>query len=512
MYLPPTILITLSSFWSITAASVSASPFDSCPIPCSGVSNDPTKWTHFHGVPALERCQEPVLFDTSIFAPVDDPITQITLRSCTASEKNTTHEMEYTPAPFTFGLPIQRRQLNQSTILNGKSANATTSYVEFAVTPTGCNNNAQGVQNQTSIHVLRFRYGRDGILADRSDVSIAIQKLRDYLHGESDCHSTTMLAHFRSAVVGLYVGAGVLNADADTVVAKLVEAVENTSEVSAMASEVCRENTPASWTVGVYADFRGNISATQAALGSWVKGNCVTDYESKDIGSSVAINFIQRIAIPQETSLLTGFEQISQPNSQHKRHVHAHIVPRATCKYLKVESGDTCYSLAQECGISQTAIVNYNTKSNFCNGLKPDDYICCSKGDLPDFTPKPSSDGSCATYQIVANDNCYDIAKKHYLTSTQISDFNKKTWGWAGCQQIQPGQKICLSKGDAPMPASVENALCGPTVPGTLRPTNGMDIKDLNPCPLNVCCNVWGQCGLTNDFCVEVSSVPNSYT
>lgn len=28
----------------------------------------------------------------------------------------------------------------------------------------------------------------------------------------------------------------------------------------------------------------------------------------------------------------------------------------------------------------------------------------------------------------------------------------------------------------------------------------------LNPCPLNVCCNVWGQCGMTDDFCVVSKS------
>lgn len=44
--------------------------------------------------------------------------------------------------------------------------------------------------------------------------------------------------------------------------------------------------------------------------------------------------------------------------------------------------------------------------------------------------------------------------------------------------------------------------MCGPQVPGTQRPTNDTDIKDLNPCPLNVCCNVWGQCGTTDDFCI----------
>jgi len=38
-------------------------------------------------------------------------------------------------------------------------------------------------------------------------------------------------------------------------------------------------------------------------------------------------------------------------------------------------------------------------------------------------------------------------------------------------------------------------------VPGTTRPTNGTSLAKLNPCPLNVCCNHWGQCGLSAAFC-----------
>ena len=155
--------------------------------------------------------------------------------------------------------------------------------------------------------------------------------------------------------------------------------------MSALASEVCRDNPPASWNVGVYADFRGNISATQSAIGNWVQGKCLTGYDSKDAGEQVPITFIRRTSVPQETQILSGLEQISEPiSATAKRQVRSQLHPRDTCKYLKVESGDSCYSLAQECGISQTQFTGFNSKTNFCNTLKPDQYVCCSKGDLPD--------------------------------------------------------------------------------------------------------------------------------
>jgi chitinase len=60
---------------------------------------------------------------------------------------------------------------------------------------------------------------------------------------------------------------------------------------------------------------------------------------------------------------------------------------------------------------------------------------------------------------------------------------------------------MCLSIGSPPMPATLANAVCGPQVPGTRQPDSGANLTILNPCPLNACCDVWGQCGTTVQFC-----------
>lgn len=57
------------------------------------------------------------------------------------------------------------------------------------------------------------------------------------------------------------------------------------------------------------------------------------------------------------------------------------------------------------------------------------------------------------------------------------------------------------------MPAPVDNAVCGPTKPGSRPPRGDQTLSDLNPCPLRACCNIWGQCGTTADFCIETESV-----
>ncbi|CAK7234837.1 hypothetical protein SBRCBS47491_009084 [Sporothrix bragantina] len=110
---------------------------------------------------------------------------------------------------------------------------------------------------------------------------------------------------------------------------------------------------------------------------------------------------------------------------------------------------------------------------------------------------KPQADGTCATYTVGPKDICYTIGKSHSISPDDIEKFNSNTWGWAGCNALQLYQVICVSAGDPPMPAPVKNAQCGPQKPGTQRPTNGTKLQNLNPCPLNACCDDWGWCGTT---------------
>lgn len=75
-----------------------------------------------------------------------------------------------------------------------------------------------------------------------------------------------------------------------------------------------------------------------------------------------------------------------------------------------------------------------------------------------------------------------------------------------GCQNLQANMNIYLTKGDPTMSAPLSNAICVPLVLVTQKPTNGTAWADLNPCPLNACCNVWGQCGTTPQFCTKYDS------
>ncbi len=157
-----------------------------------------------------------------------------------------------------------------------------------------------------------------------------------------------------------------------------------------------------------------------------------------------------------------------------------------TCSYILVQPGDGCGTLAARCGITGAQFTEYNPSPTLCSTLQPRQPVCCSTGSVPDLTPKPNPDGTCATHLVVPGDSCWDIADKNYITVDKIEQWNLKTWGWEGCAGLKEGP-ICISTGDPPMPAPVKGTVCGPQVAGTARPSSWDQISSLNPCPLNAC-------------------------
>lgn len=177
------------------------------------------------------------------------------------------------------------------------------------------------------------------------------------------------------------------------------------------------------------------------------------------------------------------------------------------CSTVQVKSGDSCASLAAECGLSASTFYQYNPQSDLCSTLQPGQHVCCTSGSLPNYAPQPNANGSCASYLVVTGDSCAQLAVTYNpLTVAEIESYNNNTWGWLGCADLQAGENICLSSGTPPFPAPIPNAICGPQVPGTTPPTNGTNWALLNPCPLNACCDIWGQCGTYPEFCTASSA------
>ncbi|KAF2663433.1 glycoside hydrolase [Microthyrium microscopicum] len=181
------------------------------------------------------------------------------------------------------------------------------------------------------------------------------------------------------------------------------------------------------------------------------------------------------------------------------------VVPQQSeCAAIRVQPGDGCWAVANKCSPSITVeqLKEYNPKQSLCETLVAGDALCCTPGQLPDMRPKPRPDGTCYSYSVKAGDGCWDIANKAGLKVGDLDSLNKETWGWTGCSGLKPKDRICVSVGAPPLPEPIANAQCGPQKPGTTwNRHNDKSLASLNPCPLNACCTIWGQCGVTAEHC-----------
>ncbi|KAJ6095550.1 hypothetical protein N7486_006296 [Penicillium sp. IBT 16267x] len=125
------------------------------------------------------------------------------------------------------------------------------------------------------------------------------------------------------------------------------------------------------------------------------------------------------------------------------------------------------------------------TAAYFPGGLLSIKYTSFDKRTIP----TADSDGVCYTYTVEAADTCASIAKDFGITVAEIEKYNSNTWAWSGCDDVYQGAFICLSTGSPTMPVALPNAICGPQVPGTVRPADmsKSNLASLNPCASKDC-------------------------
>lgn len=437
---------------------------DECPELCSVGGASSYNWTRVHDLKTLNACREPMILDFNVQALLDDPKTSVNLRACVF----TGHET-FNATSISLHNSVTTGKKDDNPLVVTDSCGAKTA--SLSVVP----------KKDVSTH-------RASISIDADDTVKATSFLRSYLDRAGQCGNTISFATFGSAVVGLYACADVAHQGELALLAEFEEA----AHTGAYSLQVCQAKN-ASYSVGISAAPKTAIAAAQEAVRSWANGECLSGGAS--LPSSQMTVLVSKIGGAGQQ--LNSTHPMNFNSTAHKRSLHQ----RDLCRMEKVKHNDGCAELASRCGIPGDDITKYNPQPGFCGTLKDDQVYCCGPGDLPDNRPKPNSDGSCYAYPTTKNDNCYDLAHTFGITQDDIENFNKNTWGWIGCGNVPYPLNMCLSSGSPPMPISIPGVICGPQVPGTQRPTDGTAISDLNPCPLNACCDIWGWCGTTPDFC-----------
>ncbi|PNY27078.1 Killer toxin subunits alpha/beta [Tolypocladium capitatum] len=505
MFANPTLAAAALSFvfggaLAVDTAHFRAAGLYECPELCSAAGTHPGNWTRFASNEDLNWCKtDTMLLSLPVHMPLSNASTDSVFYACLSSRGDQVRARVQ---------DLQRRTLESSHL-----------YVrsEVGFLQSSAKNKLHGFAN---------------------DASAAIKELQaKYLDvPNTDTNQTVYFAKHGDSVVGVYVGGDVHKQSiAATLMQKLDDYIASgsASDLAQTALfQLCGDGLNADSVAGVVADGRGGLDsvfAVQQFVKTWADSHCVTEVDGSSKTETMDIAYVSVDALPGQngtassrnstasssnstassrnstTSLRRRSDSFSTINPQANG---AWLERRGNCKVTQVVAGDGCGSLAKKCNISPAAFTKLHKDPKFCSKLTPGQWVCCSSGNLPDMRPKKNSDGSCFRYTVSVGDSCAKIAAAHSLKAVDIEKLNTKTWGFAGCKSLWPNMFICLSAGDPPMPATVANAKCGPQVVGTPKPPKGKKLEDLNPCPLKACCNVWGQCGTTQEFCIKASLGP----
>lgn len=440
-------LLLLGTLFVFSAAAID--PFYShlqpCPESCIG---GPDEWSVYPSLQRLSNCKRPVLLDFAIHNDVNDSSTPVKFRTCAAE-----------------AMP---KASNKKTVA-GRSAS--------------CFSN-----NTENVVAMALDISKSLGHAPIQDIETALDAAETYL--TMSCGAEFIVGRSGNAVVGVYSGPLI---DSQATLPSLLQQLAMQARGSENTIiQLCGKGRTAENTLGIIVNTSGDLAAVQRAIVSWQGANCD--------GTAQETSQVKRFSVFEATQV----SSMSGSSSYHiaRKDLSAtRLSARSDCTTKKVVPGDSCGSLATKCAIAADDFTKYNPQDNLCSSLTPGQQVCCSSGSLPDLKPVQNKNGSCASYNVQSGDTCASIAANNGLVVDDIGRFNNKTtWGWSGCNGLMAGMAICLSTGTPPMPASLPNAVCGPIKPGSVANAS-VALADMNPCPLNACCNTWGQCGITPEYC-----------
>lgn len=166
------------------------------------------------------------------------------------------------------------------------------------------------------------------------------------------CNETINFAFSDIATIGLYAGSQI-NGQGVTLsmLNQFIGHVQNKGMPETLVAQLCADSGRSSkYAMGIIATTDTNLTAVQDAVKTWRDGKCLSSYDQAMTWQN--ITFLA-------PALQKGSANSTRASVSTSTAVHP-LTPRSTCSAAKVVLGDTCPSLAAECGITPAQFTKYN--------------------------------------------------------------------------------------------------------------------------------------------------------
>lgn len=339
-----------------------------CPAACN--NSPPSNWTLYSEVDRLTYCNEPLLFDTALYNPLDDPNTLVKLRACTTAAGNPDTEVNALVIEADSGTSSQSKRQEKS---------------EQCVS---------GRESKANVHITRQGSGQGKL----DDAISTLTQLDQFFAQKSNCNEKLLFAYSNGTVSGLIVGTSFSKATVKSSIAGFIADVKANGLASQVSLQLCGPGRNANHILGIAIDTTGDLAAVQKSLLAWDNAKCINQGKTSEIKVAVWEEGELNVSDGLLNSTAFNATALRRDTSRLNKHRHLHnkhrdLVPRADCTTTNVIAGDGCAALATRCGISGADFTKYNPNSTLCSTLAPGQRVCCSAGTLPDIRPKPGADG-----------------------------------------------------------------------------------------------------------------------
>lgn len=248
MFILPLVMLWSSLALSTTTANALREanlPLHPCPENCYG---SPENWSVYSSLDHLKICEQPILLDFAIHAPLEDSGTTIKLRTCTLND-DLSH-------------------------LNSSASNETEqsdlgSSIRFPVD-----------ESSVSLDFFTSKDNGSAFLKDlRNIIDLLRQQLTDSVHYETNF----LIGYSKGAVVAVYSGAAIEKSKTLPNLVRVFEehfdAMISPEPSKNMYLQLCGEGRNGDHILGVAINTVGNLSAVQETVQTWSQAACVNNAE-----------------------------------------------------------------------------------------------------------------------------------------------------------------------------------------------------------------------------------------